>query len=64
MEHPAPVSLAIRWLMDRDHATRTKARSLFTDGYLWGVALVLAREVHCAVAWTCGQCDLVSSPLP
>ena len=54
MTHPGPPSETVTWLVDRDRQTRTKARTLVSEGCPWGKALRLAWEVHLSVIWTCG----------
>ena len=55
MEHPGSEGQIIRWIIERDRQTRAKARTMFTSGWPFGEALTNAREVSCAVLWTCGS---------
>eukprot|EP00971_Amphidinium_carterae_P234150 4646098-Amphidinium_carterae.4 len=50
MDHPSPQSETVKWLIDCDHQTRAKARSLHLEGWPWCDALRVAREVHLAVS--------------
>ena len=54
LEHPGTPQQVVAFLLDRDRQTRTKARTLYVDGWPWGEALREAREKHCAVLWTVG----------
>ena len=67
MEHTGPENATIIWLLDRDKATRSKAKTLYSAGWPWGEALTQSREVHCAVLWTVsgvGVARGVSAVLP
>ena len=52
MNHPGPEYMTVRWLVELDRQTRSKARFLHLHGWPWGEALREAREKHLAVAWT------------
>ena len=55
LEHPDHnEQIVIAWLLDRDGQTRAKALQIYKTGTPYGEALLHARDVDCAVLWTCG----------
>ena len=64
LDHPGPASQCLAWLLDRDHQTRVKARSLYLESWPWAEALQVSRETHCAVLWTCGNARMVQQQTP
>ena len=52
--HPGPMAETVAWILDRDRQTRTKARTLISNGLPWGRALRLSWEHHVTVLWTIG----------
>ena len=64
MEHPGPMRLTIRWLIQRDRQTRAKARQLYAAGYPYGEALIRARDIDCQVLWTCGAPGIAGAQVP
>ena len=54
LEHPDNEQAVIAWLLDRDGQTRAKALQIYKAGSPYGEALLHARDVDCAVLWTCG----------
>ena len=54
MAHPGPTRDTVAWILDRDRQTRTKARTLISEGLPWGKALRLSWETHLGVLWTVG----------
>ena len=61
LEHPGQGGAVIQWLLNRDKATRAKAKSLFAAGWPWGEAMQQARETSCAVLWTVASTGVSSS---
>ena len=45
----------VRWLLERDRQTRSKAKSLYATGWPWGEAIHAAKDTHCLVLWTIGN---------
>jgi len=43
------------WLLERDRHTRSKAKSLYGQGWPWGEAIHAAKDTHCVVVWTIGN---------
>ena len=64
MKHPGPEFKTISWLTDRDRRTRSKARSLFQQGWPWGEAIIHARDVLCQVLRTCGAKGITDKQIP
>ena len=63
IEHPGPMKLTIRWLLERDRQTRAKARAIYAAGYPFGEALLKARDHDCQVLWTCGAPGISTAQL-
>ena len=59
--HPGPASTTACWIVERDRVTRTKARSLYKQGWPWGEALEETRNTTCAVLWTIGAIGVQDS---
>eukprot|EP00973_Karenia_brevis_P003728 515144-Karenia_brevis.AAC.1 len=64
MAHPGPASATVAWIIERDRATRLKARSLHQSKWPWGEAVESAYTKHVAVLWTSGNTTPVGRPLP
>ena len=46
-----PPAACVPWLMDRDRATRAKAKTLYASGMSWGEAMVNSANTDCLVLW-------------
>ena len=58
--HQGQPSEVLQWLIHRDRTTRSRARSLYADGWPWSEAIQECVDKHCAVIWTCANLTLAS----
>ena len=64
IEHPGNAVEKIKWILERDRQTRSKARAMFTAGRPFAEALTHSREVTCQVLWTCGAPGVTRVQIP